>query len=256
MDREKMFEFCFGCESSFFPEKAIISPVFPLKLFSEHCRIISSFKGKMYSGFLAEKNGHSIVVITCGIGDRLLGDAVVLLGQTVCKEMFFLGTCGGFRDTNIGDVIVADSVFPGEGFSRYFSEQFDLETLLVQESMISVDKDGIERLKGFIDGHYPEIKVNTGPVFSIGSLLAEEKDFLMGLEQKGFAGIEMELSAFYCASKNVNINSSGILVVSDMPVEKPLYEFQDKQDKQIYYKTVKDVAKLSIEYIAGKDLYA
>ena len=92
MDKEGLFSFTFGCSSSTITRKVIITPFMSLKRFTEDGEVLESFKGRVYSGKKLKSARGEYTLIYSGIGDRLLGDAVLLLGTvTPAEEILFAG---------------------------------------------------------------------------------------------------------------------------------------------------------------------
>ncbi|MBF0216332.1 MAG: hypothetical protein HQL30_04980 [Candidatus Omnitrophica bacterium] len=240
MNKEKLFKFAFGCAPEAFPAKVIITPVFPLKYFKGYYPADTLFKGHLYSGFISGKGGDKIAVVHSGLGDRLLGDAVLMMSETSALELIFLGTCGGLKDTKIGDIIVAESAVDGEGFSRYHREGFSVSKLIDCPGGLEKGDPGmVTRLYGVLSEKMG--RVRKGPIFTIGSLLAETPANLSEIAKKGYCGIEMELSAVYRASEVSRIKSAGILAVSDIPGSKGLGEEEDPGEKAASAKAIRDM---------------
>jgi AMP nucleosidase len=246
MDRKKLFHFAFGCAPLSFPGKVLITPVFPLKYFKQYYPEERSFKGRLYSGYFSGKGAEEIAVVHSGIGDRLLGDGVLLLAETRVKELLFLGTCGGLKDTKIGDIIVAESAFDGEGFSRYYREGFSALKLMDSPGGLEKsDRGSVARVYDALSKRTG--RVRTGPVFTIGSLLAESPGNLAEIAGKGYCGIEMELSAVYRASEVAGIKSAGILAVSDLPKTKGLEEGQNADERTAFDNAITDMIRIGVE---------
>jgi len=249
MDKESLFNFCFGCSPSVFSEKVIITPFLPLKYFKAHCEAGSAFKGRLYSGFTAEKEGKKVTVVYCGIGDRLSGDAILLMECAPVQEVIFAGTCGGLNDCGIGGFIVSESAFDGEGFSRYYERDFIIDKVFETGKMVPADPVCTERLTGFLQERLDEkTPITKGAIFTVGSLLAEQRENLLGIQEKGFKGIEMELSAVFRAAEVAGIKSSGLVVVSDMPLEKRMGDKLETSEKKAFDRGIKDLVRFALEF--------
>jgi purine-nucleoside phosphorylase len=249
MNKEKLFKFCFGCAPSAFTETAVVTPVFPLTLFKKFGEVVKEFKGRVYSGVILSKDGKNITVIYCGVGDRLMGDAILLLKKTPVKKIFFLGSCGGLKNSSIGDVVLCEKAFNGEGFSKYWAENFKMNAVFDSGELIPADSRYVQRIKKFISKKIEnKAIIKEGKIFTIGSLLAEERGNLIALEEKGFIGIDLELSAVYSAARIINRKAMGLLVVSDLPLKKPLGESLTYQEKESYRESLNQAARFLVEY--------
>jgi purine-nucleoside phosphorylase len=251
MNREKLFEYCFGCRPGNFPETMIITPFLPVENFTEHCESGRSFKGRLYSGQIAIKNGQEFAVVHCGMGSAFAGDAILLLDITPVQKIFFTGSCGGLKNCRIGDLIICESAFDGEGFTRYHTGGFDIKTIFNSGAFIPAGAGYIEKLRGFLPGQVREgIFLRTGDIFTIGSLMAEKQENVLGIAEKGFKGIDMELSAVYHAARATNREAAALLFVSDLPLEKPLWEERTTQERNGYNTGMKEMIRLSVEFVS------
>ncbi|MCK4852465.1 MAG: hypothetical protein KAS86_05045 [Candidatus Omnitrophica bacterium] len=249
MKNEQLFRFCFGCPPSDFSETVVITPFLPLRHFKAHCDAGPVFKGRLYSGFTAVKNGKDITVVQCGMGDGPAGDAVLLLGCTRARDMVFAGTCGGFNGCGIGGFIVSEGAFNGEGFSRYYEPDFDMERLLASGKMMPADPAYTEELTAFLEGCPDRMAVlDKGFIFTVGSLLAEQRENLLRVREKGFKGIDMELSAVYRAAAIAGIRAAGFLVVSDIPLVKNMGDGLDPSERKAFNRGIQDQARFTLEF--------
>jgi purine-nucleoside phosphorylase len=253
MNREKFFKFCYGCSPSDFSKTAIVTPFLPIDRFEGHGEIVKNFKGQLYSGSVILKNDERVTVIRCRMGDRLTGDAILLLKETAVQKIIFAGSCGGLRDSQIGDTILCESAFDGEGFSRYCAEDFTIDRVLNSGRFVSADSGYVEALRDFFSGREKENLPKAGDIFTIGSLVSEKKETLLKIEEKGFIGIDLELSAVYSAAQAIGRKAVGLLFVSDLPLKKPLGEELTSQEKTHLKEGIEKVICYSAEFAARKE---
>ncbi|MBD3426736.1 MAG: hypothetical protein GF409_05855 [Candidatus Omnitrophica bacterium] len=247
MDKERFFEFAFGCTGGGMTESVIITPFLSPDKFTRGGDVVGSFRGRLYSGVRAKKAGVEYTVIRSGMGNRLLGDAVLLLEASPVETVLFAGTCGGFGDAGIGDIVLCDKAFDGEGFSQYYRKGRAREDILASGQYVQADPGVYQRLKKHLTGHTPG-KLILGDIFTIGSVVAEESRFVKNIERKGFSGIEMELSAVYTASNAAGIKAAALAVVSDLPLERPLWGLTAEQKRQCA-KSMDQMAELLSDFI-------
>ncbi len=224
MNKEKMFEYCFGVPPGDFPENVIITPFIPLKRFSRYCEPVKTFKGRLFSGIVAKKNDKYFAVIQSGIGKSLIRDAVMLLGSTAVEYIIFLGAAGGINNTAIGDLILCENDRTNKACLN------SAETFLKKQI-----KDG----KVF----------KKGGIYTVDSLMDETEENLRNIKKKGFIGIDMELSAFYGAAAEIKRKAVALVFVSDLPLEKPMYERLREEDDKRYKSTVEESIRLSVEFV-------
>ncbi len=248
-DRQKIFGYYFGCAPQVFSGAVILTPFIPAERFKKYCDVLETFRGALYAGIIAERDGVRFAVVRCGIGDRLLGEAALLLGRTRVDGLLFAGSCGGLKGCSIGDLIVCEGAFNGEGFTRYHSESFDIGRVMDSGEVISADIGYTERLKKVLSDRPGKAGFGTGRVFTIGSIMAEErKEDILAVSKKGFRAVEMELSAFFRAARVTGTKAAGLVFVSDLPLEKPFWEGLSSADREKYDKGIEDLVRISVKF--------
>jgi purine-nucleoside phosphorylase len=250
MDNAKFFEFCYGCSPSSFSESVIVTPFLPLKHFEKCGDVVSQFAGKLYSGATISKNAKKVTVVRCGMGSQFMGDAVLLLKGTPVKEVIFTGSCGGLKDCRIGDLIICESAFNGEGFSGYYAKDFTIKEVFDSGTLIPADSVYTEGLREFVASRLKDkgfLKV--GDIFTIGSIMAETRENLLSIEEKGFRGIDIELSAVYQAAQAAGLKAAGLLFVSDLPLKKPLGEELSVSEKKDHSDGIERLIRFIMEFV-------
>ena len=188
-------------------------------------------------------------MIRCGVGDRLMGDAILLMGCGKTRKAIFAGTCAGLKDCEIGDFIVAESAFNGEGFSKYYAPGFSIANEMATGETIAADNKYTGSLFKFMEERlYAGGALHRGSIFTIGSIVAEHERNLVRIQDEGFLGIDMELSAVYRAASAAGIASTGLLIVSDRPLIKGLGEDADAGEKQMLVDGISELVRLSVEF--------
>jgi len=249
MDCKRLFRYCYGCEPGSFAQTAIITPFLSLKLFRQYCDADKNFKGKLYSGFTAQKNGKNATIIYCGMGDRLLGDGVMLLKESPVKEIIFIGSCGGLKDCEIGDLILCEDAFNGEGFSRYYEDNFKMDNIFHEGNLIQGNSDYTEQLYQFLCSKIDDNPgLKRGSIFTIGAVTSEKKEIIQAIEGEDFSGIDMEISAAYSAANASGLKATGLLFVSDLPSRKPFWNKMDPKDKIRINNAIGQIIQLSLEF--------
>ncbi|MFH1798702.1 MAG: hypothetical protein ABH844_05135 [Candidatus Omnitrophota bacterium] len=224
MNKEKMFKYCFGLSAKDFPEGVIVTPFIPLKQFGRHCESVKTFKGRLFSGIIVQKNDRCFAVIQSGIGKSLIRDAVMLLGSTPVKHVIFLGAAGGINDTAIGDLVLCENNRADKAYLKSAEEFFKRQI-----------KD--ERV------------FKKGNIFTVDSLMDETEENLCDIKKKGFIAIDMELSAFYSAAAEIKRKAVALVFVSDLPLEKPIYERLREEEHKRYKSIVEESIHLSTGFV-------
>ncbi len=245
----KLFKYSFGCPPETLQKTAIITPVFSAKKFAEYCKTLTSFRGRLCSGMTASKNERKFSIICCNMGAHFAGDAVLLFKETQVKQIIFAGSCGGLAGCNIGDLLVGENAFNGEGFTRYHMQSSDIKEIFNKGELIPADSDYTKSLQTFLEDHIKNKKsLKSGNIFTIGSILAEDRENLHLIEKKRFKAVDMELSAVYHAAGVIGRKITALMFVSDLPLEKPLWQKMSSQEKNNYNKTIEEVVRFSVEF--------
>jgi len=255
MNNKKLFEYCYGCPPEKFPETVIITPILPVEGFTRDHASVTAFKGRLYSGRIVSDEGREYAVVRCGIGSALTGDAVLLLRLTAVRDIFFAGTCGGLTGCRIGDIIICESSFDGEGFTRYHGPSSDIAAVIDSGAFIPADAGYVDQLRTFLAGNARDKTIlKTGDIFTIGSLMAETPETLRGITEKGFRGIDMELSSVYHAARATGRRAASLLLVSDLPQKKPLWEPRSATEKTAYKTGIKELTRLTTEFVFEEEV--
>lgn len=249
MDKLKFFKYSFGCEPDLLPETIVVTPFLPVSRFGKYCDVTASFKGRMYSGSVSKKEDRHIGILRCGIGDRMLGDAVLLLAEAKVKNLIFTGSCASICDARVGDLFVAKRALGGEGFSRYHRDDSNIENIVKNELFAASEVALTDKLLDFASNKAQKgSSLSSGDIFTIGSIMAEDEDLLRFVKSKGISAIEMELSAVYQAARISDIKATALLWVSDIPLYKPLWEEFDAEERAAYNNGMEEAIRLSAEF--------
>ncbi len=184
-----------------------------------------------------EFEGQAISVVRSGIGAPRAGDTVLALGCTACERILFAGSVGGLRpNINIGDLMMPEFSYSGDGFSRYLEQDFPvkdcfLEKLTPNKALSLAVSCSVSSL-----ANEAGVAVHTGPVFSTDSILSQFCKLDYFVNDLGCIGIEMETAAVFKAASIVGIQAAALFSVSDVPVRnKTLYSGRS-QEEQNYRK--------------------
>lgn len=169
-------------------------------------------RGKLFDS----ANSEYFTVIRTGIGTYLLGDAVLYLEDTPCKNILLFGSCGLIRqddDLSIGSIVVPVECHACESFTQVLTDKMDdCDIFYPDESLfkefLRYDSDEIAR------------KVHC---VTFGSLKMEEEKLHFFGEQ-GIEAVDMECSALFAASRHIGRRAMAMLYVTDIVGEQPYYE--------------------------------
>jgi purine-nucleoside phosphorylase len=144
------------------------------------------------------------------IGPFIGAPYAVMLLETAAAwgvtEIVFFGWCGAVSsDVHIGDIIVPDLAYIDEGTSRNYTTQN-----MNKSRPFLVLQNYLKRQLSEKD-----ICFHEGPVWTTDAIYRETSQKIIGYQNKGALGVDMESSALFSAGLYRNISVGCILVVSD-----------------------------------------
>ena len=189
------FKTLFGLEENAVQKTCVIMP-FDIPGAMTALGVFSLNKGKLFSA----GQGHGLTLIRSGMSAGFVGDCVLWLEETPCKQIIFLGTCGLIDPKpglDIGTVVTPSVIYPFESFSAILTEPPG------PSSPLKIDA--------------PEINFS-GPRCTCVSFssLHEEERFLPTFKNLGADVIEMESHAFFLAARRIKRPAAALLVISDI----------------------------------------
>lgn len=210
------FEALFGLKNTSIKKNVALLPYITNDM-KKYLLLKDFTRGILYS--VAQQDDFSL--IKTGIGASLLGDAVLYLKDTPCKNVILFGSCGLLektKDIDIGDIVSPSKSFAIESFTEMISFASAPYTAYYPDSeLFEVFKDNP--------------KVNETVCASVGSLKLEtqNKTFLLKM---GSGVVDMETSGLFSASKHAGIKSAALLYISDIVGEKPFFGKQNNGDRK------------------------
>lgn len=220
------------CKPIVIQPKVIVTPFWKAEIFSKFASQITEIvPGIVYE---LEYQGECVSLIRSGIGAPQTGDVTLALSCTPCETVIFTGSVGGLTSNmRIGDLVLVERSFSGDGFSRYLDANILPNDYFLQE--IEPDHD----LTQEIMRHAIEIcqsksvPLHQGGIFSADSILAQffRLDYLV--DRSHCIGIEMETAAVFRVAKLTGIKAGAVLQVSDTPRQnKSLYTGRTKEEME------------------------
>ena len=128
-----------------------------------------------------------------------------------------------------------------------------MEKIFDAGELIPSDPEYTGSLKEFLSGTLSDkVSLRSGDIFTIGSIMAEREKNMISIEQKGFKGIDMELSAVYHAARVTDQKVTGLVVVSDLPMKRPMWEDLGPEEKKSYDNGYSELVRLAVEFAARR----
>jgi len=229
---ETIVGYYLGCDRNAIRPNVIVTPIWPVKVFSQVAGNITSIKERRV--YQMEYKGHLITLIRSGIGAPLTGDVILALGCTHCERLIFTGSVGGLDPSmEIGDLVVPEKSFSGDGFSRYLEK--DIRTTNCFLDPAEPDAHDTRNVKAIAAKicEKESVALHSGAVFSIDTVLAQFFHLDYVVRRYECIEIEMETAAVFKAAKLVGIKASALLQVSDViPKNKTIYSGRTKEEMQ------------------------
>ncbi len=224
------FGILFGVKKSEIKKTCILMPLVS-KVFLKGFGVNKLKNGKLYS----VGTGEEFSLIRTGMQAGLLGDAVLYLNETPCRNLILFGSCGLLNDNNlgIGNLVAAIKAYSYESLSDmllhkkakvYYPHKILLNKLLKNKSIKKVS------------------------CATISSLKLEEQNLDLFIK-KGIDVVDMECSAFFAAAKFSGLKAITLFYVSDIVKKFPFYQAQEEPQKSVISEAVRKSSRIICEFI-------
>jgi purine-nucleoside phosphorylase len=203
------------CSPAAIRSKVIITPTWGAQIFASHTESVTTITDNLV--WELRYQGEPLTVIRSGIGAPLTGDIVLALGCTSCEMVIFCGSVGGLdASMGLGDMLVVEKSWCGDGFSRYLSPEVLPHDCFLQ--MAAPHPSLTARLTAIARTQCAQaaVPLHEGSVFAIDSILAQFFRLDGFAQQYGCIGIEMETAATFKAAALIGVQASALLQVSDV----------------------------------------
>lgn len=166
---------------------------------------VKNFSFMEYNMFTGDFNGTKVTTINGGRFAADTGITTEILCNAQAKVMIRLGSCGALReDIKVGDLVVVDSTFSGEGVTPYYVDK-DFKT--VSDKALSDDLIHIACKAGST--------VHVGKCWSTDAILRETRENVAKAVDQGAIAVDMVSSVFLTICQLYKIPAAVILAVSD-----------------------------------------
>ncbi len=151
---------------------------------------------------------QDITIVNFGMGSAMAATVMDLLSAVGPKAVLFLGKCGGFKKTRVGDFILPIAAIRGEGTSNDYlpAEIPALPTFRLQRAVSAT----------IVEHH---LDYWTGTVYTTNRRVWEHdqafKDYLTKIRA---LGIDMETATIFIVGFANHIPKGALLLVSDNPM--------------------------------------
>jgi purine-nucleoside phosphorylase len=164
--------------------------------------------GAFYTGYLA---GRLVGYMRVPPGTVILEGLMRALQFTRVDTVIGLGTCGALQpDIELGDVVVAESAFAGDGLSSHYG--FESGSIVPADEALAESVGQHLRRRG--------LPVFSGRIITNGAAFRETDEEIEKWQQEGMLGIELETSCLYALAKYQNLKAAAVHFVTDSPVRR------------------------------------
>ncbi|MCK4909902.1 MAG: hypothetical protein KAS70_08380 [Planctomycetes bacterium] len=229
------FQKLFGLDKSEIKETVLLMPLL-------YKNTLTDFGIKDFSRGLVYSSGHSdtLTLIQVGICAPLLGDAVLYLKETACRNLILFGSCG-IIDRNsgldIGSLVSPKKCYAMESFS-------DLLTKNKQDWPVFYPaKDLSEKLLAAAPSDIKPVTTAT-----VGSIKLEE-DQPEIFQGKDIQVADMECSAFFSAARHIGRRAVALFYATDIVSEKPFYLKLSDRDRSNLLAAVDRASKIICRFV-------
>jgi len=215
MDR---FAAIFGIEKETIEKNCLLLPFIPPGALKE-LGVKELSPGAVFSS--ASVKG--LTIVKTGIGASFVGDAVLYLAKTNCKNIFLLGSCGLINNKlglRVGDLVFPTVAYPFESFT-------DILTQRIQRPVGAYPDSGL--MSDFLES--TGLDLHRSACVSFSSLYHEDS-FVPVFQRLGADVIEMECAALFHAARKAEKKALALLFISDILSSKPHYETPTPEDKK------------------------
>jgi len=209
-----LFEKYFGILPSAINKNCIICPSPDAGLFTNNASSANVQKGK----FVQSINCGFATVISTKY-NLLVGDIVLLLGQTKCKNIFLFGSCASAKGQEIGTIQIIEQAYSADSFLQMLNGE-------PADKSFFADKVLSEKLKNEI------VFVKPATCISVASLVLE-KEYVEGIKKSEISCVDMEASIVFSAAQKVGISAAALFYVTDPFEAQLMYELSQSEKEKL-----------------------
>jgi len=204
------FKALFGIKESEIKRNCIITPLITKDII-KYFGLRNLSKGRLYNS----SSSADFTLIHTGMVAGLVGDAVLYLKDTPCRNAILFGSCGLVKEKRaltFGSLVSPYGAYSNESFSNMLLEK------KVGPGFFPANKTLYENfLKTGSNACIKKVLCST-----VASLKLEE-DMLKAFCKKEIDILDMECSAFFSASLSIGIKAIALFYVSDIIGKMPFY---------------------------------
>ena len=195
-------------------KSCIICPSPDAGLFTDNASIAKVQKGK----FAQSINCGFVTVISTKY-NLLVGDIVLLLGQTKCKNIFLFGSCASAKGQEVGTMQIIERAYSADSFLQMLNGEF------IEKSFFA-DRAMTEKLKNEMGFAVPAACI------SVASLVLE-KEYVKGIKESEISCVDMEASIVFAAAQKAGISAAALFYVTDPLEEQLTYELSQSEKEKL-----------------------
>ncbi len=186
----------------------------------ENPKLLWTYRYTVYSGRYKNK---SITLASHGIGAPSLAIAVEELHALGGKNFVRLGTCGGMKETDYGDLVIPDSAFSSGGGTMG-------EYIGINDSKNAFEPDEKLTTNLIENTKRSGAKYITGPVFSTDAFFVGHQEVMTS--KMKMVAIEMECATLFMLGRLRKFRTASLLLVVDKIMEQAKFLSIDEMHRR------------------------
>lgn len=228
------FEALFGIKANKVKKNCILMPMFPKGILDDF-KAANLVRGKLYSC----AHGRNFTLIHTLMGPAFVGDAVLWLKETSCRNIILFGSCGLIRQRHgltLGSVVSPLKVYSNESFSMFLEKHSTLRVAYP-------DKNLFDKLVN-------EIGPTKVICSSMPTLKLEKR--MLGISSKiNIDVMDMESSACFKAASYIGLKAVALFYVVDVINDYPYYKDLELVKKEELSLVIKKSARDLCDFLAN-----
>lgn len=227
IDETARFKRNLGITPDMLTENVVIAPFYKAETFAEVCGAkVELLFEKYYKTYKISKNGKEFIFINSNMGSGNIAEIMCTLADTVCKNVYFIGSAGSIdKEIKIGEIVIPETSIIGDGTCRYFAETEDVfgKATKPNDELFEEVKQTLSKLNiGFKQTQNFSVDTITGQFLIMNHIF-----------KTGSNTLEMETSALFFLANLLGLKAVAIHNISDNSVaSKSLFAGRNETERE------------------------
>jgi hypothetical protein len=178
--------------------------------------------------FFSVSNSHNHTVISSK-NNFMIGDAVLLLGETAAQNVYLFGSCAG-AGAALGAKILVEKAYSLESFTAMLDQNHQ-PGICLPDKLLSDELYGVTDQASTL---YAACATVSSPVL--------ERDWVKWFTGNRVSAVDMEASIVFSAANAIGRKAAALLYVTDIIDGKPFFATRDKEEARMILAARKEIA--------------